>query len=299
MTQVCNNCGGPLRSRYPHVVDPQTRETFEISACERCGLGHTLPQPEDLGRYYGPAYHGGRHGFTARYCLWRRERFVFPRTGPSGRLLDVGCGDGSWLLTARDHGWQTVGTELAPKLARENGLEVYETLDDVKGEFDVATMWHSLEHMRDPHATVAKIAALTKPGGWIFIAVPDAEGLQAQLFGEKWFHLDVPRHLFHFGARSLRQLLLGAGYSVQHVWHQELELDLFGWAQSALNVLLPDPNVFFYRLTGRPTPAGAGQVAASFALGSAFSAAAIPALPAGALTGRGGTLVMAATKGSP
>ena len=63
---ACNICGGDLRTSYPRVLDPQSRETFAIARCERCGLGHTTPQPDDLGRYYGPAYHGGRHGFTAR-----------------------------------------------------------------------------------------------------------------------------------------------------------------------------------------------------------------------------------------
>ncbi len=300
METRCNICTGPLRSRFERVLDPQTRETFEISECAECGLGHTLPQPNDLGRYYGPAYHGGRHGFTARYCLWRRERFVFPRVeDPTGkRLLDVGCGDGSWLLTARDHGFTVTGTELNPTLAREAGLEVFESLDDVKGPFDVVTMWHSLEHLRDPRATIERLSQLLSPGGWLFIAVPDAEGLQASLFGAKWFHLDVPRHLFHFGERSLRALLGRTGFDVKHVWHQELELDLFGWVQSALNVVLPDPNVFFYRLTGRVTPAGAGQVAASFALGSALTAAAAPLVPAATIARKGGTLVVGAQNSS-
>jgi len=297
MATRCNVCDSELRTRFPRVLDPQTRESFEIAECPRCGLGQTLPQPADLGRYYGPAYHGGRHGFTARYCLWRRERFVFPRVPKTGRMLDVGCGDGSWLLGARERGWSVMGTELNPTLARQEGLEVVETLDQVTGEFDVVTFWQSLEHLKDPAAAVARAFSLLKPGGQLFVAVPDAQGLQAQVFGARWFHLDVPRHLFHFGERSLKELLESKGLKVEKVWHQELEIDLFGWTQSALNALLPDPNVFFYRLTGRATPAGAGQVAASFALGSVLTAAALPAVPVGTLAGKGGTLIMAARKG--
>jgi SAM-dependent methyltransferase len=115
----CNACGGPLRNRLPVVVDPQTRESFRIEACAACGLGHTLPQPVDLGPYYA-GYHGARHGFTARFCTMRHVRFLRRAAGrPDGRrLLDVGCGDGTFLLAARDEGWQVAGTELDPAIAR-------------------------------------------------------------------------------------------------------------------------------------------------------------------------------------
>ena len=296
----CNVCGGALETRYPQVVDPQSRETFAILACCDCGLGHTDPQPEDLGRYYGPAYHGGRHGFTARYCMARRGHFLakVAGAGEGRRLLDVGCGDGSFLLEAKAHGWQVFGTEMNPSLARKEGLEVGERLSDVASHapFDCITLWHSLEHMRDPRATIAEAVALLAPGGALLVAVPDAEGVQARAFGPGWFHLDVPRHLFHFGARSLTRLLEDAGLEVLRRWHQELELDLFGWTQSALNRVLPEPNLLFYRLTGRPTSGGAAQVAASYLLGSAATLIAIPAVVGGTSLGRGGTLVFGARK---
>src|SRR5450432_3116171 len=69
---TCHGCGGALVEKFPDVEDPQTNERFAIAACERCGLGETRPQPDDLGKYYGSAYHGGRHSFTARYCAARR-----------------------------------------------------------------------------------------------------------------------------------------------------------------------------------------------------------------------------------
>ena len=87
---TCNGCGGTLSTRYPEVLDPQTRETFAIAACNSCGLGHTSPQPEDLSPYYGAAYHGGRHGFTAQYCVWRRMRFVENVAGSTRAGSDAG-----------------------------------------------------------------------------------------------------------------------------------------------------------------------------------------------------------------
>ncbi len=296
----CNACGGELRTRFGSVIDPQLRETFAIVACEVCGLGHTAPQPDNLNRYYGSTYHGGRHGLTARYCARRRLRLVKSMTGASlgGRLLDVGCGDGTFLLAARDSGWVVMGTEVNTAIPCAAGLDVRQSLDQVQtnGPFDCITLWHSLEHLRDPRATLKQLADLLTPGGLLVVAVPDAEGLQARVFGSSWFHLDVPRHLYHFGDRSLTRLLNDAGLTILRRWHQELEYDLFGWAQSALNKLLPVPNLFFNRLTGRPIQDGGKYSAVSGLLGVAFTALALPATVAGTLLHQGGTLIAVARR---
>jgi SAM-dependent methyltransferase len=295
----CNACGSALSMRFPSVRDPQSLESFSIAACSSCGLGHTLPQPDDLGRYY-QAYHGGRHGFTARYCAWRRANMVERVAGPGeGRsLLDIGCGDGTFMLTARKRGWTIAGTEMNPSTAREAGLSVWETLHEVRhfAPFACVTMWQTLEHMRDPRGTLREAVDLLASGGAFFVAVPDAEGWQAKAFGADWFHLDVPRHLFHFGNRALTALLESEGLEVVRRWHQEFEIDLFGWSQSLLNRTQPIPNVFFNRLTGRPTRVGPVVVAANFALGSVLSAAALPFTATGTLAKKGGTLVLAARR---
>ena len=292
--------------RYAAVLDPQTREHFSIAACEACGLGHTLPQPENLQPFYGPAYHGGRHGFTDRYCVRRRLRIVAAATAAAGdgragggrRLLDVGCGEGTFLLGARDLGWKVIGTEMNPAMARAAGLDVRGTIEEVQkaneAPFDCITLWHSLEHMRDPRLTLRSLAKLLAPGGLLVVAVPDAGGLQARLFGPRWFHLDVPRHLYHFNQRSLKHLLEAAGFAIVRRWHQEFEYDLLGWSQSALNLLMPEPNIFFNSLTGRHTGVGKSQPAASYVLGIMLSALALPATTAGTLSRRGGTLIVAA-----
>lgn len=300
-TPFCNSCGGALRTFLSSVEDPQTREIFTVSRCGTCELGHTAPQPTDLNYYYGLAYHGGRHGMTASYCAARRVRIITNTT--KGRqhqpsLLDIGCGDGTFLLAAKSRGWNVVGTEMNPQLARDAGLLVYESTEQIPKDsaFDCITLWHTLEHMRDPRSTVRQLTELLSPNGTIFIAVPDAGGLQARIFASKWFHLDVPRHLHHFNKRSLEHLLENAGLVAERFWHQEFEYDLLGWSQSALNTITPVPNVFFNYLTGKSGAAGKRQTVASLVLGSLFSTLALPALAVGTLLHRGGTIIVAAHK---
>jgi SAM-dependent methyltransferase len=298
--RTCNVCGGALGEALAAVEDPQTRERFRLLRCGGCGLGHTDPRPDDLAPYYGPAYHGGRHGVTDRICTRRRVRFLASAAGPGAgrRLLDVGCGDGSFLIAARGEGWTVAGVEMNPSLAREAGLDARETIEEAAGlgPFDAVTLWHSLEHLPDPRGAAVRLAGLLAPGGALLVAVPDAGGLQARVFGRRWLHLDVPRHLYHFDAGSLARLLEGAGLRPERWRHQEFEYDLMGLAQSASNAVFPVPNVFLNRLMGRPTGVGPALEAAAVAAGALLTGLLLPAVPLAAAAGRGGTLVVAARK---
>jgi SAM-dependent methyltransferase len=297
VSATCRLCGGALAEWLRDVQDPYSSERFRVLTCEGCGVGQTDPVPPDLGRYYGAAYYGGRHGLSARFRAWRRlQRLERVAGAARGALLDVGCGEGTFLLQARARGWSVAGTELHPGPAQAQGLEVRARPDDFGDRlFDAATFWHTLEHFPDPAEVLRETAGHLRPGALLLVAVPDAAGLQARLFGRHWLHLDVPRHLFHFGERGLVALLQRCGFRVERRWHQEFEYDLLGWSQSALNALLPSaPNAFFDALRGRARPLGGPLRLLNGALGVGLSAAAVSAVVGGSLAGRGGTLVVAA-----
>jgi SAM-dependent methyltransferase len=297
---ACHICGGALRTRFGAVPDARTGATFEIEECTACGLGQTVTRSDDPGRFYGAGYHGGRHGASAAYCARRRLKLVTRVAGPGAgrRLLDIGCGDGTFMLAARVSGWRVVGTELNPRAARDAGLEVYESSERALefAPFHCITLWHSLEHLPAPAALLKSLARSLAPGGSLVVAVPDAQGLQASVFRSGWFHLDVPRHLYHFGRRSLALLLEASGFDITRRWHQEFEYDLLGWSQSALNAVLPAPNLFFDILTGRGGGSGRAARTANCILGAFFMSLALPLTAAGTLARRGGTLVVAARR---
>ena len=300
MLSKCVVCGDPLEPFWAEVRDPLTGDAFSVWRCMRCGLGHTVPQPLEIGRYYQGSYYGKRHGFTSRYCVRRRLRLLSASAaaGTGRKLVDVGCGDGSFLLAARKEGWEVTGTEIHPAPARDAGLDVRESIDQLPAEasFDCVTMWHTLEHMRDVPSVLSAVARRLKPGGALVIAVPDLGGLQARVFGPNWLHADVPRHLYHFDAAALSHCIGAAGFAVRRTWHQEVEYDLLGWSQSLLNMVMLRPNVFFDALRGRHGGAGPVVRAAGVLLGVLFSLAALPALALGTLSGRGGTLIVMATR---
>jgi SAM-dependent methyltransferase len=295
--ECCQACGGPLRVRFAAVRDAQTRAVFSILECARCGLGHTAPRPKDLAKYYR-GYHGGRHGMTASYCARRRLRILRQvAAGAPGHLLDIGCGDGTFLLAAHAAGWSVVGTEMNTGPARQAGLEVYPNISDMhsRAPFDAITLWHTFEHLTGLRATLEDIRRLLSANGVLIIAVPNAGGLQAGIFGSQWFHLDVPRHLYHFTRSSLVNLLQSEGFLPSREWHQEFEYDLLGWSQSALNLLAPGrPNLFFDLLRGFQPPIGKLASAAAWLSGALLMALTILLVPVGTLIRRGGTLIISA-----
>ena len=299
-TDPCPVCSSRLSPYLHGVRDSVTGRQFDVLKCEACGVGVTHPFPEQLQPHYD-GYYGSRHGITANYCAKRRIALVTKMAGlgQGRRLLDVGCGEGTFLRAARDCGWQAVGTELNPDPARRLGFDVFNSLEECAdlGPFSSVTLWHSLEHMSDPRAAITKIRRLVADDGVVFIAVPDFEGFQSKAFGENWLHLDVPRHLYHFTATALDRMLNQNEFIPVAHWHQEFEYDLIGWLQSALNKVLPTPNVLFdflsrKKLRGTLMDRVVSGVAMPF-----FSFVSLPLVWLGAFAHSGGTLLVAARAG--
>ena len=254
---TCNVCGNELIIQFSMVQDPMTNECFAIYKCSECGLGHTFPQPESLMKYYDKSYYGSRHGLTESYCIKRRMRLVSSamKDRNGNRLLDIGCGDGSFLLAIKHSGWEVTGIETNPNLESTEEFIVRRDIDELFNctPFDCITMWHTLEHMQDISTMVSQIYRILKPGGILIIVVPNNSSFQSKIFKSKWLHLDVPRHLYHLDVSSLQYCLKTKGFVVQNQRYQELEYDLLGWAQSALNCILNFHNVFFNYLRGKKT----------------------------------------------
>lgn len=297
----CAACGGALATSLPRVVDPETGEGFAILECQGCGLGHTSPRPEDLAPFYGSDYYGRRHGPFEGACARRRARITRRALGGRrGRLLDIGCGEGTFLDRVRSLGLEVAGTERpeAADAARHAGIAVFTDLAEAASlaPYACITAWHCLEHLPDPRACLLSLRGMLADGGTLVVAVPDAGGICARLFGAHWLHRDVPRHLYHFGKRSLGSLLSASGYLVERWYHQELEYDLLGWMESALHLILPARRVLFSLATGRRARVGIPASLIGLALAAPLFCMAAPATALSTLVHRGGTLIAVAVK---
>ncbi len=141
-----------------------------------------------------------------------------------GIILDIGCGTGAFLHTMQVVGWDVTGLE-PDSSAREKAKELYGLVLDLPGKFfdlpphtyHAITMWHVLEHVHQLNEYLDQIMKLLKPGGKVFIAVPNYTSYDAALYQEQWAAYDVPRHLYHFSPASMSRLLSQHGLVLEKI----------------------------------------------------------------------------------
>ena len=303
----CAACGGEEGRRLA-AVDHITGERFEVVVCSRCGLGRTDPAPADLLRHYPTGYYGsGGIRFNPlveaaiRTSRGARVAAVTRARAAPGAILDIGCGRGLMLYDLARRGWRTVGVEMseaASRHAREVlGLDV--RVGDLAGckfpgaSFDVVTLFHVLEHLPDPDNALSEARRVITPDGRLLVEVPNFGSLQSRLTGGKGFHVDAPRHLFHFTRASLVELLERAGFEPLGVATHSFEFGYFGMLQSLLNVATLRQNALYEMLknrTARPPDAPGRDVAATLALLLPAGLVSLPLEAGAAAFGRGAVL---------
>ena len=202
---------------------------FTLYQCLDCGLIYQNPRPtaDSLQIIYPNEYDphqpvampsGKLHPDWVRTC-----EFIQQQQPDGGRLLDVGCGSGTFLLTLRQlcPKWETIGIEPDPQaatIARQNNLHVQmtqlESATLTTGSFDAVTFWNVLEHLPNPLRSLHYIHQLLRPNGVLYLAVPLCDSWDAQLFGRYWLGWELPRHFVMFNRSTLRTTLLKAGFEI-------------------------------------------------------------------------------------
>ncbi len=212
-----------------------TREPFNLYRCTQCGLLATYPQPDEdqIGRYYAsPNYisHTGKHDngilkllyLSVRRIALTGKRKLIEKKYYKGSLLDIGCGTGTFLHEMKRSGWSVTGVEPAD-VARQQAesrlsQKVFTSIDELpQKSYRVITLWHVLEHLHQPDATIKSCRNLLEPGGLLVIAVPNPASFDALHYRQHWAGFDVPRHLWHFTRQSMEKLLIQQGFTLLQV----------------------------------------------------------------------------------
>ncbi len=241
----CKICGSKSCDFFFRCIDSEfQKKEIELYKCNVCGVVFVYPQPNNvqLGEYYQDNYYKKPSIFFSVIQALRTK--VFSKISP-GKILDIGCGEGTFLLAMNKLGWRCFGTEFSKSSEefsgrlKEKGVSVHYGELTKAGfdlnSFDLITLWQVAEHLEDPKEYVKFAHNLLKKNGLIFISVPNIGGLSFALWKCKWLHLDLPRHLFHFNPKSISFLLENNGFEILHINHHSFEFNPFGVLQSLYN----------------------------------------------------------------
>jgi SAM-dependent methyltransferase len=286
---ICGGTAGEFLFSARDINFRTTDESFSVVRCSVCGIAQTVPRPPErtLGRYYPHSYYP-TGGYDPAYYrrriepLQRDKLKIVRRFRLSGTLLDVGCGAGFFLREASKGGFSAQGVEFSREAVefgmKEEGVHITEgDLLNTKfpdHSFDVVTLWHVLEHLPRPVEALKRIRALLKPGGILIIAVPNFDSIQARVFRGRWYHLEVPRHLYHFTPGGLRRLLDDGGFDVQAEYQRSPEHNWAGILGSLVPLVAANGSIagsLARRVAGRPLARAVAAIETAFHRGGTFT----------------------------
>jgi 2-polyprenyl-3-methyl-5-hydroxy-6-metoxy-1,4-benzoquinol methylase len=297
--KLCGICGSEWVEHQFWTYDRNwrtTNEQFAIVKCRSCKVCQTYPQPlpDHLNKYYPELYYPiGESSkryynkFIRRFQLEKIKKIK--RFCPSGRILDIGCGVGFFIKEAIEADYEAEGiefSELAAKIGRERwNLKIisgdFLSYPFKENMFDVVTLWHVFEHLYQPIDVLKKVYKILCPGGLLVIAAPNISSIQAHLFKGKWYHLEVPRHLFHYSPQSLLSLVEKYGFKVLAIDYYSSEHNGAGILGSIMQLSPPNESFIhkaFRKLVGIKIANALAWIESGFHRGGTFNLFAIKSL---------------------
>ncbi|MDP2526733.1 class I SAM-dependent methyltransferase [Maribacter dokdonensis] len=198
-----------------HLV---SKEKFRLEYSTETDMLVTQPIPENLSNYYESNNYISHkdeaktllekvYQTVKKIALKRKLELINKYANTSKTILDIGCGTGEFLITAKKNNWYTVGVEIneaARNKSSKKNITTYKFVEEVKSsQFNIITLWHVLEHLKDLNGTITKISSLLDTDGTLIIAVPNYKSYDANYYKEYWAAYDTPRHLWHFSRKTI------------------------------------------------------------------------------------------------
>ncbi len=220
---------------------------YDVLTCRRCGLIYVnqtfeSEKGEGIPEGYAAIYLPAERSFLIRseHSLDHIERLS---GGKRGKLLDVGCGVGYFLRIAQERGWSVAGVDLdkaAVDIACQHGLDVrWETIEKMPfpdSEFDVVTMYNTIEHLSAPQVALNAVRRVLKPGGFFVLETPTDDlplkypiyllyrlsgGRITQPIRYLYSSKDTEGHVYRFSRETMTKILEKSGFSVQETANGE------------------------------------------------------------------------------
>lgn len=217
----------------------QPKSTKIIAGIEKNSITRNSLRRSIIGNYFGYNFKKFPKILDFIPYLWLRKKIFlahFPTFIEGGRLLDIGCSWGGYLLLMKQMGWDVYGVELNARAAsfaeKDLGLSnvfcgFFDDLEYADDFFQVIHMGMVLEHLYKPVRILRKINRMLKEKGQLILSVPDITGFEAMVFKDKCYTLQVPQHLSHFSPATISRALQETGFKVDRIVHRKTKKDIW------------------------------------------------------------------------
>ncbi|MEN9341792.1 MAG: hypothetical protein RIQ54_48 [Candidatus Parcubacteria bacterium] len=206
--------------------------SYTLQHCHQCGVEFWNPLTHPGEEFYETS---DLHDIKGRRDLqWRHRQFLKKPPLTKGKLLDIGCGTGEFLMHCKQRGFEVCGIDIAARniqeIKRRYGIsQVYQgTIKDfvaqhTQAKFDIITFFEIVEHLADPIDFLNDVKKILNPGGYIVVSVPNA----ARFGGLKEKEENPPNHLFRWRKKPLQLFLQQEGFINIDVRMQKISHEFF------------------------------------------------------------------------
>lgn len=198
-----------------------SNEKYKLYYNNELDMLMTYPIPKDINKYYKSDTYISHtdnnktitdkiYQIVRNYTLKKKLKLINSFKTTTKEVLDIGAGTGDFLKICKENNWNVYGVEPdtgAKKKAKEKGIHIGENIDSYnENKFDVITMWHVLEHVKELEDYINRLKKLLKVNGILIIAVPNYKSYDATFYKKYWAAYDVPRHIWHFSRVTINKL---------------------------------------------------------------------------------------------
>lgn len=205
---------------------------FRVEECVDCKLVRLNPQPSDqeLSKIYSENYFiklDNNQAYISQLKSSTADRYLnliesYSKNALRGRLLEIGCGQGDFLVKAAARGLDVTGVEYsshaaeiaANKLGQRGQVicgEVTHLPASAQQSFDYVVFADVLEHVRHPRRFLESVHHLLRQGGMAIVIVPSLDSFSARLMKNKWVEFKL-EHLWYFSKKTLKRLLYSENF---------------------------------------------------------------------------------------